>query len=106
VRYVPGENERILAVIFADSLQAADGPEPVNKVLFVAREPLNGPTPLTIEARLDGTGVTVRRERAEGPGPGSLDLPLPGCWRLSLKWAGKSDTIDLEYVAPASVLPH
>ena len=27
-----------------------------------------------------------------------IDLPQPGCWRLSLTWPGKTDTIDLVYV--------
>jgi hypothetical protein len=28
-----------------------------------------------------------------------LDLPRPGCWRLTLTWADQKDTLDLEYVA-------
>ena len=99
---VVGAAGRILAVHFTDSLVAADGPEPVNKVLFVPRVPLRGPSPLTIEARLEGHGDVVRRVRMDGPGPGSLDLPTPGCWRLKLSWADQTDTLDLEYVSPTA----
>lgn len=101
VPHVIGRGGRILAVYFADSLVAADGPNPLNKVLFVAREPLSGLTPLTIDAQLEGIGPVVHRVRAEGPGPGSLDLPSQGCWRLALSWADQQDTLDLEYVAPS-----
>ncbi len=97
VPHVVGADGRIVAVMFADRLMAAEGPTPVNKVLFVPREPLAGPSPLRIDARLEGTGPVVRRERVEGPGPGSLDLPTPGCWRLVLTWADQRDTLDLRY---------
>jgi hypothetical protein len=36
---------------------------------------------------------------AGGPGPSIVNLPTPGCWRLTLGWAGQVDTLDLRYLA-------
>ncbi len=101
VPHVIGSEGQIAAIYFAGSLVASTSAEPVNKVLFVPRVALNGPAPLSIDARLNGTGDVVHRERADGPGPGVLDLPEPGCWRLSLRWGDQTDTMDLEYAAPS-----
>lgn len=99
---VVGRAGLILAVPFSQPLVSSAGPKPMNKVLFVAREPLTGLTPLTIVARLSGTDEVVVRERPNGPGPGTLDLPSPGCWSLTLSWDDQTDTLDLQYVAPPS----
>jgi hypothetical protein len=32
-----------------------------------------------------------------GPGPSGINLPSPGCWRLTLQWSGRTDHLDLEY---------
>ncbi|MBI1352554.1 MAG: hypothetical protein GC156_15745 [Actinomycetales bacterium] len=97
-----GHAGRIVAVAFSQPLVATTESEPQNKVLLVAREPVNGPEPVSIEARLAGTDEVVLRERPDGPGPGTLDLPAPGCWELTLHWADQTDVLDLEYVAAAS----
>jgi hypothetical protein len=98
VPHVVGDEGRIVAVPFSQPLIAtADGQPPQNKVLLVARTTPQGPAPVTIDARLVGTDVAVRRLRPEGPGPGVLDLPRPGCWTLTLRWANESDTLQLEY---------
>jgi hypothetical protein len=34
-----------------------------------------------------------------GPGPSIVNLPSPGCWKLTLRWSGRVDTLDLEYAA-------
>jgi hypothetical protein len=39
----------------------------------------------------------VQRTVAGGPGPSIVDLPAPGCWRLTLRWAGRADQVDLAY---------
>jgi hypothetical protein len=75
--------------------------EAVNKILWAARR-ANG-TALWIRARRmagsDRVGAPVSRVIAGGPGPSIVNLPAPGCWRLTLRWAGETDTLDLEYVA-------
>lgn len=100
--HVFGEFERIVAVPFAGTLVASTSVEPRNKVLLIARAPLQGPVLLTIDAQRDGDGEVVHRERADGPGPGTLDMPSAGCWRMTLHWADQTDVIDLEYVADQS----
>jgi hypothetical protein len=98
VPHVIGHSGRILAVLFSDPLIAnPDGQLPRNKVLLVSRAVPQGPEPVTIDARLSGTDVTVQRVRSDGPGPGVLDMPKPGCWNLTLHWGNQSDSLDLEY---------
>ena len=41
----------------------------------------------------------VRRALPGGPGPSIIDLPAAGCWRLTLRWSGRSDVLDLRYAA-------
>jgi hypothetical protein len=31
--------------------------------------------------------------------PSSVNVPTPGCWQLTLRWAGHTDLIDLLYEA-------
>ncbi|WP_211240947.1 hypothetical protein [Hamadaea tsunoensis] len=93
----------IVAVMFGYPLHqpptTADGR--TNKILWVSAPDGSG-TPgsdpdLVITARLDGTGDPVRQTVAGGPGPSIVDLPKAGCWRLTLAWSGRTDTMDLEY---------
>lgn len=44
-------------------------------------------------------GRPVVRVVRGGPGPSYVNLPAPGCWRLTLRWSGRSDQLDLDYVA-------
>ena len=44
-------------------------------------------------------GSTVTRTVAGGPGPSIINLPTPGCWRLTLRLSGHADHIDLQYSA-------
>ena len=104
VPHVVGDEGNIVAVLFSQPLiSTSDGSPPQNKVLLVAKEVPHGPTPVTIEARLSGSDVVVERQRPDGPGPGVLDLPQPGCWNLTLHWDGKTDTLALDYqLVPSS----
>jgi hypothetical protein len=101
VPYVLGRSGTIVAILFGYPLTA---PPPVtrnNKILWVSRTPVESLTRLRISAqRMAGTrplGKPVRRSVAGGPGPSIINLPAPGCWRLSLSWAGRDDTLDLQY---------
>jgi hypothetical protein len=42
-------------------------------------------------------GQHVVRVIRGGPGPSYVNLPSPGCWRLTLRWSGRRDSLDLEY---------
>jgi hypothetical protein len=47
-------------------------------------------------------GPPVRRIVPGGPGPSLVDLPSPGCWRLTLTWSGRRDSLDLRYLPAPS----
>jgi hypothetical protein len=89
--HVLGENGRIVAILFEEPLIA----EREQKILWVAREPLNEPSDLNITAERDETVVT--RKVAGGPGPSGIELPGAGCWTFDLRWAGQSDRLRLAY---------
>ncbi|MEV0819789.1 hypothetical protein [Nonomuraea rubra] len=91
----------MVAVLFGYPLASPPRPDRGNKILWVSRLPLVPSDPLRIEARLEGAGTPVRTKVSGGPGPSGIDLPRAGCWRLDLSWSSHTDSIDLEYVAPA-----
>ena len=95
--HVFGEQDRIAAVIFASPLVASTSAAPVNKVLLIARDAEQGSDPLSIDAQLVGGGDLVHRQRVLGPG--SLDMPAAGCWRMELSWGEETDVLHLEYQA-------
>jgi len=53
--------------------------------------------PLPEWARAGFSGVTESRSVPGGPGPSIIDLPRPGCWRLTLTWPEHNDTMALVY---------
>ena len=77
-----------------------------NKVRLWVAKWVDG-SDLVIDAqRMDGAvpvGSPVMRRVEYGPGPSIVDLPDTGCWRLTLRWAGLVDTLDLEYASPGVV---
>jgi hypothetical protein len=101
--YSMGHSGQILGVLFGYPLSAPPDDERNNKIRWVA-SPSSGPEgadpDLVIQARLNGTGDPVERKVGGGPGPSIVDLPAAGCWRLSLSWGGRTDTMDVEYRAP------
>ncbi|WP_250006699.1 hypothetical protein [Actinoplanes sp. M2I2] len=97
VQHVYGARGDILAVVFGFPLSAPPAEGRNNKILWVSRELLDRSGDLVITARLDGSEQTEQRTVAGGPGPSIVDLPRPGCWRLTLTWPGHTDTMDLSY---------
>lgn len=97
-----GASGEIVGILFGGTLFSPPSPELSNKILWVSREPA-GETPLAISAqRMDGAmavGDPVERQVDGGPGPSTIDLPEPGCWRLTLTWSERTDWLDLEYEA-------
>ncbi|MFG2043522.1 hypothetical protein [Dactylosporangium sp. NPDC048998] len=94
--YVMGDGGAVLAVLFVRPLAVTRTDGANNKILWVARDPFP-PGDLVIDAALGGSGETARRSVPGGPGPSIVDLPRPGCWRLTLTWPGHTDTLDLTY---------
>lgn len=101
MRYELGASGRIAAIPFGP-LNSPPAPGRNNKILWVSRVPPASPgAALRILAqRMTGTrrdGAAVTRVVPGGPGPSIINLPSPGCWRLTLRWAGRTDQLDLQY---------
>lgn len=95
-----GRNGELVAVLFGYPLHAPPLPNRNNKILWVSRRPGSG-TALWISAqRMKGArivGDPISRIVRGGPGPSLVNLPAPGCWRLTLSWWGRRDSLDLKY---------
>jgi hypothetical protein len=102
IAHVLGAHGRIVAILFGYPLHSPPLPRRNNKILWAARLPTTPGSDLFVDARkMVGSRpvgpVVVRRIRG-GPGPSIVDLPAPGCWRLTLRWSGRVDTLDLAYL--------
>src|SRR2546423_7250290 len=101
IPHVVGAGSRIAAILFGYPLLSPPGLDRNNKILWVSRLSLGRGTALWIHAqRMEGArlaGPPVTRVVHGGPGPSIIDLPAPGCWRLTLHWSGRADTLDLLY---------
>ena len=99
--HVLGRNGRIVAIVFGYPLRLSPAPGRNNKILWVPRTLAKAPSALWIRAQRmtggDAVGAPVRRVVSGGPGPSLVDLPGRGCWRLTLSWSGRTDSLDLAY---------
>jgi hypothetical protein len=72
-----------------------------NKILWIVRLPRDSST-LRVRAKpLGHTSPVIRRSWPPDSGPGqiypsSFSVPRPGCWRVTIQWAGHSDSLDLK----------
>jgi hypothetical protein len=100
--HVLGARGDITAIVFGYPLFAPPAQTRTNKILWVAREHSQPLGDLRIHAQrmrgATGVGRPVVRVVPGGPGPSIINLPTRGCWRLTLDWAGRHDTLDLDYV--------
>ena len=101
MHYVLGGSGHIVAILFAYPLLSPPPKDHNNKILWVSRASRQPGSDLLIAGqRMTGeqsVGPRVTRTVIGGPGPSIIDLPSPGCWRLSLRWSGHSDQLDLHY---------
>ena len=99
--HVLGRSGRIAALVFGYPLLSPPSAKRSNKILWVSRASVQPPYDLRISAQRMAGARTVGRPGARavrgGPGPSIIDLPAPGCWRLLLRWSGRSDSLDLRY---------
>jgi hypothetical protein len=100
--HVIGRSGEIAALVFGYPLRSPPVKDRGNKILWVSRRAVRPLSDLRIHAqRMDGrrrVGHPVTRVVVGGPGPSGIDLPAPGCWRLTLRWSGRTDQLDLRYV--------
>lgn len=98
-KHVEGQRHAIVGVVFGYPLTSPARESRQNKILWIAHDTATGR--LEIDARLEGAGPVVRREVGFGGGQSIIDLPQPGCWRMTLHWGAQvTDTVDLPYVEP------
>jgi hypothetical protein len=99
--YAVGHSGRIAAIVYGYPLRSPPAQGRNNKILWVSRIWPKTPAPLWIRAqRMDGgraIGAPVRHIVPGAPGPSIIDLPAAGCWRLTLTWSGRRDSLDLAY---------
>jgi len=93
IAHVIGRRGELAAILFGDPLTAPPSPDRSNKILWVARRTPE-PGPLHLTAVRGGRRVT--RVVESGPGPSGVDLP-EGCWRISARWPGGEDELELRY---------
>jgi hypothetical protein len=100
--HVLGRSGDIAAIVFGYPLLAPPAESRSNKILWVSRRPIKPPDRLRIRAqRMRGSrpvGKHVVRVVQGGPGPSIVNLPVHGCWRLTLQWSGRSDELDLDFL--------
>ena len=89
----------ILAVLFAEPPFAPLPPgDSGNKIIWAAKDPLGGG--LTVDAHLVGTPEAVEIGEIF-LGRSFVNVPKPGCWRLTLHWtlhsSAPAETIDIVY---------
>lgn len=100
--HVIGHSGEIAALVFGYPLRSPPARDRGNKILWVSRRAVHPLSDLRIRAqRMEGrrrVGRPVTRVVVGGPGPSGIDLPAPGCWRLTLRWSGRTDALDLRYV--------
>ena len=102
--HVLGRSGAIAALVFGYPLRAPPLEDRGNKILWVSRRAVKPLSDLRIRAQLmrgqRRVGRPVIRVVVGGPGPSGINLPSPGCWRLTLQWSGRTDQLDLEYRPP------
>jgi hypothetical protein len=93
--FVRSASGNLVAILFTDALYSPPRKDVGNKVLWVWRAQ---PGDLKVTARKDGTGPATTAGLPSPAGPSYVDLPSPGCWRLTITWPGGQDTVDLQAV--------
>jgi hypothetical protein len=101
--YVVAVPDSAAGFLFARPLRAGHPENPSNKILWVVRTPRRGST-LEVDGRpLGAAGPTVHQSQPADSSPGEIypsivDVPDPGCWRFTLRWATGRVEVDLDYV--------
>jgi len=107
VPFVRSRSGNVVAILFGGRLWAPPRKDVSNKVLWVWRDLPATATgtggtggTVTMTAQLAGTSTVVTKGLPQPAGPSTVDLPAPGCWRITLHSPAGTDTIDLDYARP------
>ncbi len=101
LRYAVSAGGNVVAVVFVN-LRAGRPEDPANKILWIVRQPRRR-QPLHITAQPVGfaaRSVTTSWPADSSPGeiyPSIDNVPVPGCWCFTLRWAGHTDVVALRY---------
>ena len=97
--HVMSRSGDIVAILFGYPLSSPPQAKVNNKILWVQRAGPTGPVDISAQRVAGATpvGGPVERRLDEGFGPSIVDLPNAGCWRLTLAFGDRTDTIDLDY---------
>lgn len=103
--HVFSASHQMVAVLFGDPLTSPPPRRRSNKILWISQAPTEPGSDLRLSAqRIDGARLVrpiIGQVVVGGPGPSVINMPAPGCWRLTLRWSGRTDTIDLRYAPGA-----
>jgi hypothetical protein len=101
--HVLGASGNVVAILWGFPLLSPAPRDHNNKILWVSRVATNPGSSLRIAAqRMTGArslGAPIGRIVMGGPGPSTINLPSPGCWRVTLRWSRSVDSLDLQYYA-------
>jgi hypothetical protein len=99
--HVLSASGNIVAILFGYPLGSPPARDHSNKILWLSRAATDPGSNLRIAAqRMAGSrllGAPVNRIVVGGPGPSIVNLPSAGCWRFTLRWSGRIDSLDLQY---------
>jgi hypothetical protein len=99
VPFVRSRSGNVVAILFGGQLRSP--PRKDNKILWVWRQMPGGATgDVRMTAQLVGTDTVVTTGLPRPEGPSAVDLPAPGCWRITLHSPRRADTLDLDYARP------
>jgi hypothetical protein len=99
---VTANEGNLIGSLFAGRLRAGHPENPSNKILWIVREPRQGASLRLTLRPVQGTAPEVALTRPADSGPGEIypsivDVPAPGCWRVTAEWNGNRATLDLLY---------
>ena len=100
--FVTSKSGELVAIIFADPLVSPAVPDRGNKILWVTTEGDSESVgaDLHIAGTLEGGTATMQATVDGGPGPSTVDVPVPGCWHFDLTWGNQHDSVDIAYSKP------
>src|SRR5579862_1204148 len=98
-RYTVAAHDTAVAFLFGYPLRAGNASSPFNKILWIVRTPGSG---LTIRATpLHARRPVVAIKVADSAGaqiyPSYVNVPAAGCWHMTVRWAGGTDSVNVPY---------